>query len=276
MNKAATSFRSPPRSARWRVPAAAAVLAFAATSAGAAGGAQPVSDRVTVGLHYVAPPFVGGSKVRTPEALDADLAAALAERLHKPLRAVALDESRDAVPRLDGRDAVLAALDEAQLPDGAVAVPSGYVARPMAIMRSDTDIKTWEQLKGRTVCLSEGGLYVGSMAARFGALEKPQRAPADSLLALRIGECDAAVHDDVMLKELLKLPEWKKFSASLPPGPARPLTFVLPGENAAAIVAARKLASEWKASRRLAELNRRRVQDIAFEVYLDQVVEDCH
>lgn len=275
MNKAGPLIRSSFSPASW-IAAAAAALAFASGGAVAAGNPQPDPGPLTVGLQYVAPPFVGGSKVRTPESLDGDLAEALAGRLNKPLRAVALDESKDAVSALEGRDIVLAALDAAQLPDGAVAVPSGYVARPMAIMRTDTDIKTWGQLRGRTVCLSEGGLYVGRMAAQFGAIEKVQRAPADSLLALRIGECDAAVHDDIMLKELLKLPEWKKFSASLPPGPARPLTFVLAGENADAVAAARKLAGEWKARRYLAELTRQRVHDIAFEVYLDQVVADCH
>src|SRR3546814_5705323 len=83
-----------------------------------------------------------------------------------------------------------------------------------------SDIKSWQQLKGRTVCLSEGGRYVGALTRQYGAVEIVFKAPADSLLALRTGGCDAAVHDDVMLKELLKLPEWKKFSASLPPGPA--------------------------------------------------------
>src|SRR3546814_19750149 len=97
----------------------------------------------------------------------------------------------------------------------------------MAIMRTDTDIKSWQQLKGRTVCLSEGGRYVGALTRQYGAVEIVFKAPADSLLALRTGGCDAAVHDDVMLKELLKLPEWKKVSARLPPGPAAPLTFVL-------------------------------------------------
>src|SRR3546814_17373291 len=88
----------------------------------------------------------------------------------------------------------------------------------MAIMRTDTDIKSWQQLKGRTVCLSEGGRYVGALTRQYGAVEIVFKAPADSLLALRTGGCAAAVHDDVMLKELLKLPEWKKFSSSLPPG----------------------------------------------------------
>lgn len=274
MSKAATSFRHASLSAWWQA-AAACALAFASVGPAAASATQPAAA-LTVGLHYVVPPFVGGSKVRTPESLDGDLAQALAGRLNKPLRFVALQESQDAVLALGGRDVVLAALDSTQFPDGAVAVPSGYVARPMAIMRTDTDIKTWQHLKGRTVCLSQGSLYAGKIAEQFGAIEKVQRAPADSLLALRIGECDAAVHDDILLKELLKLPEWKKFSASLPAGPARPLTFLLDHNNAEAIAQVRKLVGEWTSRRHLDALTRQRVHDIAFEVYLDQVVADCH
>jgi hypothetical protein len=57
----------------------------------------------------------------------------------------------------------------------------------MATMRTDADIKVWEHLKGRKVCVSESGLHVGTLAARYGATEKVYKAPADSLLALRVG-----------------------------------------------------------------------------------------
>src|SRR3546814_17324540 len=117
-----------------------------------------------------------------------------------------------------------------------------------------SDIKSWQQLKGRTVCLSEGGRYVGALTRQYGAVEIVFKAPADSLLALRTGGCDAAVHDDVMLKELLKLPEWKKFSASLPPGPAAPLTFVLRADDARTLAVLKGLTREWKATRHLAAL----------------------
>lgn len=37
-----------------------------------------------------------------------------------------------------------------------------------------------------------------------------------------------------------------------------------------------ELVREWQRKKHLAELTRSRVRDIAFEVYLDQVVADCH
>src|SRR5690606_26046846 len=160
--------------------------------------------------------------------------------------------------------------------DATVVIPTGYVLAPMAIMRTDTDIKSWPQLKDRTVCLSEGGRYVGAMASRYGAREMIYRAPADALLALRIGECDAAVHDETMLRSLLKLPEWKKFSASLTVKDKEPLVFLAAADDQALASTLRQLTREWKSGKQLAALTKTRANDIAFEVYLDQVVADCH
>ncbi|MGB6105593.1 MAG: transporter substrate-binding domain-containing protein [Pusillimonas sp.] len=241
-------------------------------------GPDAAAGKLQVGMDYVVPPFVGGAKVRTPETLDTALAEALASKLALSVQAVAAAPSgKDAVLGTDKPRVVLAIVPDGQpVPGATVAIPTGYAAAPMAIMRTDTDIKSWEQLQGRTVCVSEGGRHVGTMAARYGAKEMVFRAPADGLLALRIGECDAAVHDDVMLKALLKLPEWKKFSASLTEKARAPLVFLAAADDTEMVETLGHLTKEWKSRRHLAELTKSRVHDIAFEVYLDQVVADCH
>jgi polar amino acid transport system substrate-binding protein len=174
-------------------------------------------------------------------------------------------------------DIVLAAVSDADSPHKSVAiVPTGYSAGPMAIMRSDTDIKTWEQLKGRKVCMSRDGRYAGTIAGKYGANEKVFRAPADSLLALRIGECDAAVHDSTMLEQLIKLPEWKKFSARLPVGPVSPLVFAVPANDTHTVKLLSRVARDWSSTGHLKQLTEKMARNIAFEVYLDQNVPDCH
>src|SRR5690606_30618055 len=60
------------------------VLSHAGNEAQQAGAAPTLQ----VGMNYVVPPFVGGSKVRTPEAIDTALAQALAEKLALALQAV--------------------------------------------------------------------------------------------------------------------------------------------------------------------------------------------
>ncbi|HLV28164.1 MAG TPA: transporter substrate-binding domain-containing protein [Burkholderiaceae bacterium] len=233
---------------------------------------------VSLGLPYVVPPHVPGAKVRTPEGLAPLLAEQLARSL--PLEQVAVP--RAVHRQIDARaapatDILLLPLDQGELVgDEHVVVPTGYRAGVMAIMRTDTDIRSWEDLRGRTVCLTEGGGLVGQMQARHGAIEKVFRAPADALLDLRIGGCDAAVHDSTMLEAVLAFPEWKKFSARLPVQREKDLAFILPKDEPALIEAVQSEVRQWRQTDLLARLTRQSAQDIAFEVYLDQEAPDCH
>jgi polar amino acid transport system substrate-binding protein len=260
------------------------LLAVALAGSGAAAlagsgteNAKP-QPKLAAGINYVVPEYRAGAKFRTPDAIDNALVNDLARRMQRTSSTIRATSATAASLLAAGKaEVVIAALEESDpLRRTATVIPIPYSAAPMAIMRSDTDIKTWEQLKGRKVCLSEGGLYVGTLAAKYGAVEKVQRAPADSLLAVRTGECDAAVHDNAMLEELIKLPEWKKFSARLPVGPRRTLAFVVPATDAQASHYFKHVAEEWKASALPQRLTQKAVQHIAFEVYLDQDVPDCH
>lgn len=246
----------------------AAILALGAPRAQAA--QDTPAAALPVGLMHVAPPFQGGQKVRTPETPDETLVAALASALHRTATIAPLTDSPDQVQLLR-----VATKAHSVMP-GKTRVATGYRYTPMAIMRSDTDIKSWAQLRGRTVCLSAGSVYEGVMARDYGAIEKALPAPADSLLALRTGGCDAAVHDDVTLKALLTYPEWKKFSAHLIGDTSSELVFSIPSGDTATVDAARALTQSWEQEGYLKKLNAKRVRDMAFEVYLDQTVPDCH
>lgn len=233
---------------------------------------------LTVGVDYVPPPFVGGSKVRTLERIDTYLAEALANQLKRQIKFVELDTPEISLAPGSVDIAIVdIGQDESRPGDGnAVAIATGQVTRPMAIMRTDTDIKSWKQLEGRTVCVSEDGRYVGRIAQQYGAIEQVYKAPADSLLALRVGECDAAVHDDTMLNALLSFPEWKKFSAKLTSSESRALHLVVPAGNKAFIETLEAAVSRWNEQGYFDKLILDMTRDIAFEVYLDQTVPDCH
>lgn len=243
-----------------------------------AGPAMVAGGKLTVGVEYVVPAFVGGAKVRTPEGVEAVLADELGQRLAAAVETTALDATGPARVLEEGRAGlVLAPIADADLVAASVAViPTGYAAGAMAIMRSDTDIKAWRQLQGRTVCLAQGGRYVGQIAAKYGAIEKVFPAPADSLLALRIGGCDAAVHDSAMLMELIKLPEWKKFLARLPVQELTPLAFVVASGDVESAAYLQRVAKDWAKNDYFQKITKAAVNDIAFEVYLDQTVTDCH
>ena len=238
-------------------------------------------DRLVVGVDYVSPIYTAGAKFRTPESLDAETAAALAKRLKMALSMVRVTPENRLQLLTSGKvDALLLRVSDAEIASmasGQKVVVTGYQAQPKLIMRTDTTIKQWSQLKGRSVCVSEGSPYVGSMQARYGAQEMVVKAPADALLALRTGVCDATVHDDGLLDEMLKLPEWKKFSASLPlSGATTKLVWIFRPVDADVRRAALGLMQQWRSNGFWLNARKKWVNTVAFEVYLDQNVPDCH
>jgi polar amino acid transport system substrate-binding protein len=271
---------TPARLSRLLATLAAVGLACASFTACADSAVERVKQRgkLVAGVSHVVPPYKAGTKFRTAEGVETALAENIAGRLKATATTLRFNPAAPGKLLATGKaDLVLAALSESDpLRGSAAVVPTGYSAGPMAIMRNDTDIKTWQQLKGRKVCVSRDSLYAGMPAAKFGAIEKIYNAPADSLLALRTGACDAAVHDSVMLEELLKLPEWKKFSARLPVGPRTTLTFIAPAGDAATVAYLRQVSEDWRATGYLSGLTSKMARQIAFEVYLDQDVPDCH
>lgn len=257
-----------------------AVLACASALAAAADGLARARQHgaLTIGVDYVVPAYTAGAKFRTPDGIGQALAEDLAHRMQLPLTTRGADPGRRRVPLKAGTtDLLLVALaDNDPLYRSAAVIPTGYSAGPMAILRTDTTIKSWAQLKGRIVCIAEGSRYAGTIAETYGAIEQRYRAPADSLLAMRIGDCDAAVDDSTMLEELLKLPEWKKFSARLPTGQRSALVLVAPRGDAPTAAFLRQVVNEWRASKYLNQVITKAIRNIAFEVYLDQNVPDCH
>src|SRR5690606_35670399 len=173
-----------------------------------------------------------------------------------------------------GIDGWLGVADPAALGPAVQASDLHYSLSPLAILRTDTDIHDWRALSGRTVCLAADGRYVGEISARYGAIEQVYPSVTDALLGVRTGACDAMVHDQAFLEALLKFPEWRKFSARLEPYRRVALvreTTDYPGQPDALRALAAASARQGRAGFRADQAG-----DSAFEVYLDQVVPDCH
>jgi polar amino acid transport system substrate-binding protein len=228
-----------------------------------------------VGLDSVPPP-AAGAKVRTLAEPSGHIARLLSARNQVALsvrsRPDAAGESPFKQPDLIlTYSGSLPTLVGDQIPVHTLVMKS----RPQAIMRSDTDISSWDDLAGRSVCVSEPDGHKG-YAVRYGAREKVYPATADALLGLRTGQCDAVVIESTLASALLTLPEWKKFSATLPPGQGRDLIAIIQTDRPGADELLHRQLLELASERNLNTLYAGLARDIAFEVYLDQVVEDCH
>ena len=103
------------------------------------------------------------------------------------------------------------------------------------------------------------------------------RVPSDALVAVREGDCDVGLIDDALWEPLMRFPEWKKFSSTLAAEGMRAerawlVSAAAPADRAwlAAEMRAWDRAGAWKA------LAAKWARDVAFDVYLDQEVPDCH
>jgi polar amino acid transport system substrate-binding protein len=86
-----------------------------------------------------------------------------------------------------------------------------------AIARKGSGIAKWEDLKGKPVCVSQGSNFTKPLADPYGAQIKAFRGQPESLLALKGGNCVAAVHVSPTLRELVAgNADWKDYEIVSP------------------------------------------------------------
>lgn len=270
-------------------PTLVAALLAIATLAGATHPSEPsafaaarVRGELVVGVPYLAPPAKAGAKIRTPERLDTAIAQKLGERLGLPvsLRQVSSEEIVSALASgqidlmlTESVDSKRAVADAATLSS----VPTGYFTRPKAIIRSDTRLRQGTELKGRRVCMASANSQAQSRANAWGAQVAVYRVPSEALVAVREGSCDVALIDDAVWTPLMRFPEWKKFSSTLTPdGPRSERIWQLASGDAASRVWLEGEMRTWQRDNAWKTLTAKWARDVAFDVYLDQEVPDCH
>ncbi|WP_454754811.1 transporter substrate-binding domain-containing protein [Cupriavidus basilensis] len=72
-----------------------------------------------------------------------------------------------------------------------------------AVARKGSGIARWEDLRGKPVCVSQGSNFTKPLIEQYGAQIKAFRGQPESLLALRGGNCVAAVHVSPTLRDLV-------------------------------------------------------------------------
>ncbi|AOZ08105.1 transporter substrate-binding domain-containing protein [Cupriavidus malaysiensis] len=132
----------------------------------------------------------------------------------------------------------------------------GYAPTPFyrvggtAAVLKRSGIHQWEDLRGKTVCASQGSSYIKPLQEQYGASVRGYKTAAESLLALRGGQCVAAVHDATLIHPQLRgNPEWADYAAPIPSEilPAPSVVWTRKGE-ADTIAAVDKIVREWHRS----------------------------
>lgn len=129
----------------------------------------------------------------------------------------------------------------------------GYAPTPFyrvggaAAVRKDSGITQWADLRGKPVCVSQGSSFAKPLTTEYGAQVQGYKSSSDSLLALRGGNCVAAVHDSTLIHPLVnKNPEWSQYAAPIASEilPAPSVVWTRKGE-ADTIAAVDKVVQEW-------------------------------
>lgn len=148
-----------------------------------------------------------------------ELARKLGEGLGVPVELVQVQTATRVQFLLSGKVDLLIASMELN-PERAESL--GYAPTPFyrvggaAATRKNSGIKTWEDLRGKPVCVSQGSSFAKPLANDYGAQVKGYKSSSDSLLALKGGLCVAAVHDSTLIHPLLRSnPEWADYHAPI-------------------------------------------------------------
>jgi len=129
----------------------------------------------------------------------------------------------------------------------------GYAPTPFyrvggaAAVRKDSGISKWEDLRGKPVCVSQGSSLSKPLAQDYGAQIQGYKSSSDSLLALKGGNCVAAVHDSTLIHPLLRSnPEWGQYTAPIASEvlPSLSVVWTRKGE-ADTIAAVDKVVQDW-------------------------------
>lgn len=141
----------------------------------------------------------------------------------------------------------------------------GYAPTPFyrvggaAAVRKDSGITQWADLRGKPVCVSQGSSFAKPLANDYGAQVQGYKSSSDSLLALRGGNCVAAVHDSTLIHPLLRSnAEWAQYAAPIGSEilPAPSVVWTRKGE-ADTIAAVDKVVQEWHRSGWLIDAEKR-------------------
>lgn len=141
----------------------------------------------------------------------------------------------------------------------------GYAPTPFyrvggtAATLKTSGISKWEDLRGKTVCVSQGSSYAKPLGTDYGAVVQGYKSSSESLLALKGGNCVAAVHDATLIHPLLRTnTEWSKhhapIAAELLPAPS--VVWTRKGETDT-IAAVDKVVRDWHRSGWLIETEKR-------------------
>ena len=194
---------------------AAALLAQTQAQAGDLYSTIMERGKVRIGVNLSGLPF-GTYKpgTQTPVGFAVDLAQDIGHKLGVETEVVPVVAANRAVFLQQGKvDLLIANMTVTPERTGQLDyVPTPYEQLGGALVAPhNSGITRWEDLQGKTVCISQGASFQQPLTQDYHVNLKAYRGQSEVLLALRGNSCDAVVLNSPIVHELLREPEWSGF-----------------------------------------------------------------
>ena len=150
---------------------------------------------------------------------DVDVAHGLADAIGVPVRLTPVTSANRLQRLARGEiDVVIATLGDNRSRRQLVHMiePQYYGDGANVLMREDSGVSSWEDLRGRTLCSVQGSIWNRLAAQRLLVATISLNSTREAALALRNGHCVGWLYDEVNLLSALASGEWSGFTVSLP------------------------------------------------------------
>ena len=150
---------------------------------------------------------------------DVDVAHGLAEALGVPARLTPVTSANRLQKLARGEiDVVVATLGDNLSRRRLVTMiePQYYGDGANVLLRTDSGIATWEDLRGRTLCSVQGSIWNRLASQRLLVETISLNSTREAALALRNGHCVGWLYDEVNLLSALATGRWNGFGVTLP------------------------------------------------------------
>src|SRR5690242_18235033 len=147
-----------------------------------------------------------------------DLAADVAKRLGVKLELVPVVASNRIQFLQQGKiDLMIATMSDTPERRKTVDIiePDYYASGTNVMAKKSDKIASWQQLKGKKVCLIQGSFYNKELQEKYGIEGVAFPGTAEAYSALRNGNCIAFAYDDTAIIGELQKPEWSDYEMPL-------------------------------------------------------------
>lgn len=146
--------------------------------------------------------------------IEPDLAADIAKRLGVKLELVPVVSSNRMQFLDQGKiDLMIATMNDTPERRKAVLIidPDYYASGVNILAPKASGLKSWDDIKGKTVCMIQGSFYTKDIGEKYGAEILAFKGVNEATQALKAGNCVGVVYDDTLVAALLLEPEWADY-----------------------------------------------------------------